>query len=207
MPEPLKKKFTLIFATSNSYKVEEVKKILRNYPVNITQKNLKGHEIQSESVKQIAEASVLQASLKSRGAVFVEDTGLFIKALSGFPGPYASYVHRTLGNSGVLKLLDGEPDREAHFLSVVSFCAQDIKPVSFTGITFGKISEDERGSYGFGFDPIFKPKEVYDSTFAEMPIDEKNKHSHRAKAINKFIEWLSTYYIPSALAKKGERAI
>jgi XTP/dITP diphosphohydrolase len=203
----LEKKFSLIFATNNSYKVKEVKKILKKYPVNIIQKNLKGHEIQSESVKQIAEASSLQASLKSRGAVFVEDTGLFIKALNGFPGPYASYVHRKLGNSGVLKLLNGESDRVAHFLSVVSFCAQDIKPVSFTGITFGTISEEEKGSYGFGFDPIFKPEEVYDSTFAEMSIDEKNTYSHRAKSIKKFIEWLSIYYIPSTHAKMGEKAI
>ena len=198
MSKTQKKSFSLLFATGNPHKVEEVKLILGDYPIEIKCADVKGREIQAETVEEIAEASALQAFKKIGKPLFVEDTGLFIEALSGFPGPFASYVHRTIGIAGVLKLLKGVADRRAEFRSAVAFCASEVKPVCFLGIALGRISREERGIHGFGFDPIFEPDGGGDRTFAEMTIDEKNTYSHRACAVRKFVEWYIKHYVANS---------
>jgi XTP/dITP diphosphohydrolase len=127
--------------------------------------------------------------------IFVEDAGLFIDALNGFPGPYAAYVYKTIHNNGVLKLMEEEKNRKAVFQSVIAFCSKETPtPVSFFGESKGEITQTQRieaGKSGFGFDPIFKP-EGSKKTFAEMTITEKNVYSHRANAIHKFAKWYQT---------------
>jgi XTP/dITP diphosphohydrolase len=123
----------------------------------------------------------------------VEDAGLFIDALSGFPGPYAAYVFKTINNSGILKLMENIADRHAKFQSVIAYCDDQIpfKPECFDGESKGQITISERkeqGKSGFGFDPIFQPTGS-GKTFAEMTITEKNGYSHRAMAVHKFAEW------------------
>jgi XTP/dITP diphosphohydrolase len=123
----------------------------------------------------------------------VEDAGLFIDALDGFPGPYAAYVYKTIHNSGILKLMKNLPDRKAKFQSVIAYCDEQTvcDPTCFEGEVKGEITPIERkeqGKSGFGFDPIFQP-DGSKKTFAEMTIDEKNGCSHRAKAIRRFAEW------------------
>jgi XTP/dITP diphosphohydrolase len=124
--------------------------------------------------------------------VVVEDAGLFVEGLGGFPGPYAAYVYRTIGNAGLLKLLKDVGDRRARFVSVVAYFSGGAdKPVCFRGVVDGLILEEERkgrGEGGFGFDPVFKP-DGCDVSFAEMSVDEKNRFSHRAEAFRKFGEW------------------
>jgi XTP/dITP diphosphohydrolase len=179
----------LFFATGNPHKLKEVQHFLRPYPIEIKGVDLKGKEIQGETVEEIAEFSVLQAFQKMRKPIFTEDTGLFIKQLGGFPGPFSSYVYKTIGLAGILKLLDSVQDRSAEFKSAIAFCAPAITPICFLGTSSGTISLKEQGIHGFGFDPIFKPNDGKNRTFAEMEIDEKTQLSHRTRSLKKLITW------------------
>ena len=112
----------VFFATGNVNKFNEARSILGSYGVAVGMLKLKGDEIQSDSLQEIAEKSVLNAYRKSGLPIFVEDAGLFIDSLSGFPGPYAAYVYKTIHNSGILKLMEDVKDRSATFRSVISYC-------------------------------------------------------------------------------------
>ncbi len=186
----------VFFATSNIHKFQEARSILGAMGIAVGMLKLKGDEVQSESLQVIAEKSVQNAFRRSGLPIFVEDAGLFIGALKGFPGPYAAYVYHTIGNRGILKLMAGEERREATFQSIISYCDQDnsLDPLSFYGESKGEITLSERleqGKSGFGFDPIFQPAGSK-KTFAEMTIQEKNGYSHRAMAIRKFALWYRT---------------
>ena len=183
------KRVTVSFVTSNTHKVEEAKYVLRNYPLEVKHLNAKRLEIQAETVEEIAKYSALQAARDYKASIFVEDTGLFIDALNGFPGPYASYVYTTTDKNGILKLLEGVTYRKAVFRSAVAFCDIAEKVSCFTGECIGNISSETRGDYGFGFDPIFKPLNGAGKTFAEMRLDEKSAISHRFYALRKFADW------------------
>jgi XTP/dITP diphosphohydrolase len=121
--------------------------------------------------------------------IFVEDAGIFVKALNGFPGPYSSYVYRTLGTKGILKLMSNIKSRGAYFQAIIAFSNPEEQPTCFIGRVKGKISLKERGTSGFGYDPIFEPSKGDGRTFAEMSTEEKNRLSHRAEALRKFAEW------------------
>jgi XTP/dITP diphosphohydrolase len=189
---PLKGK-VVFFATGNVNKFNEARRILGSYSIAVGMLKLKGDEIQSDSLQEIAENSVQYAYRESGMPIFVEDAGLFIDSLSGFPGPYAAYVYKTIHNSGILKLMEEVKNRGATFRSVISYCDDKTvcQPLSFQGESKGEITTTERkaqGKSGFGFDPIFQPAGS-SKTFAEMTIQEKNSYSHRADAIRKFAEW------------------
>ena len=153
---------------------------------------MKGDEIQSDSIKDIAQTAVTNAFKQTGLPIFVEDAGLFIDALEGFPGPYAAYVFKTIRNNGILKLMEGVADRQAKFQSVIAYLDSNLlQPECFFGESKGTITQTERteqGKSGFGFDPIFLP-DGSSKTFAEMTIEEKNCYSHRAMAIRKFAKW------------------
>ena len=179
----------IYFATSNMHKFEEVRLVLGEYGIGVVKLNVKGLEIQADDLEAIARTAVTNLIKTHSFHTLVEDAGLFIKALNGFPGPYSSYVLRTIGNEGVLKLMQNVIDRRAEFKSAVAFCAPNIKPICFQGVVEGSLSLDARGTHGFGFDPIFVPSEGYGRTFAEMEMEEKNKISHRIRAIRAFAKW------------------
>ena len=183
------------FATGNVNKFNEARSILSPYGIAVGMLRVKGDEIQSDSLKEIAQASVINAYKRSRLPIFVEDAGLFIDALSGFPGPYAAYVYKTIHNSGILRLMENMKNRQAKFQSVIAYCDQTLcQPECFDGESNGEITLIERrqkGKSAFGFDPIFQPVGSRKS-FAEMTIEEKNGFSHRAMAIRKFAEWYKT---------------
>ena len=180
----------IFFATNNINKFNEARKVLAEHKIAVGMLRVKTLEIQSESLKEIAETSVLQAFEKCHLPIIVEDAGLFIDALNGFPGPYAAYVYRTIGNRGLLKLMADNEDRKAKFQSVVAYYSAELKsPICFKGEVKGEvIRKEKKGKSGFGFDPIFKPEDS-NETFAEMTTVEKNKYSHRAHALQKFAEW------------------
>jgi XTP/dITP diphosphohydrolase len=183
----------VFFATGNINKYKEARSILRNYGIAVGMLKLKGDEIQSDSLQEIAENSAKYAFSRSGLPIFVEDAGLFVDALSGFPGPYAAYAYKTIHNGGIVKLMENVVDRRATFRSVISYCDEEnpSKPQSFMGECKGIITTAERraeGKSGFGFDPIFQP-DGSNATFAEMTIAEKNGYSHRASAVRKFAEW------------------
>jgi XTP/dITP diphosphohydrolase len=184
------------FATGNINKFNEAQSILSQYGIAVGMLRLKGDEVQSDSLREIAQKSVLAAYKRSQLPIFVEDAGLFIEALNGFPGPYAAYAYKTIGNSGVLKLMDNTANRDAQFQSVIAYCdsQNSSEPRCFLGESNGAITPVERqgeGKSGFGFDPIFQPDRSA-RTFAEMTITEKNTYSHRAMAIRKFADWYTS---------------
>ena len=180
----------IFFATGNLHKFNEARKILAEYDISVAMLKIKTLEIQSDDIEEIAKASVLNATREVNLPTIVEDAGLFIEALNGFPGPYSSYTYRTIGVHGILKLLKGVENREAQFRSVVAFYDPSNESLKcFQGIVEGVIARKPKGYSGFGFDPIFEPKEYIGKTFGEMSIEEKNRFSHRAKALRKFAEW------------------
>lgn len=180
----------IFFATGNLHKFDEARKILAKYDISVAMLKIKTLEIQADDIKEVAETSVLNIAREINLPIIVEDTGLFIKALNGFPGPYSSYVYRTLGINGILKLLEGAENRKAQFKSVVAFYDPNNRNLRcFEGIVDGMITREPKGCSGFGFDPIFEPEEKPGKTFGEMTTEEKNKFSHRARALRKFAEW------------------
>ncbi|MCS7097097.1 MAG: RdgB/HAM1 family non-canonical purine NTP pyrophosphatase [Candidatus Methanomethylicia archaeon] len=144
-------------------------------------------EIQALNLSEIASFAARKAFEHLRKPLIVEDDGLFIKTLNGFPGPFSSYVYSTIGVNGILKLMNGVKDRECYFESAVAFCSEGICEV-FIGRVYGFISEVARGQKGFGYDPIFIPKGE-NTTFAEISLEHKCLISHRALALRSFATW------------------
>ena len=180
------------FVTSNVHKFQEARRILSEYKIATARLKVEAVEIQDDSLENIAKFSALDAVKNCGLPVFVEDAGLFIDALDGFPGPYSKYVYNTVGLKGVLKLMKNVTNRDAHFKSVVAFATPEEEPICFVGKVEGKISLQEQGTSGFGYDPIFIPHEDEGRTFAEMTTTEKNRYSHRGNALRKFGEWYSS---------------
>jgi len=179
----------IFFVTENIHKFDEARKLLAGYNIAVAMLKIKTSEIQDDDLEKIAEKGALDAVAKSHLPIIVEDAGLFIEALNGFPGPYSSYVYRTIGKEGILKMLKGRKDRKAQFRSIIAFCNQEKVVKTFQGIVEGTITEEVKGSGGFGFDPIFEPIEQPGKTFGELTTEEKNRLSHRACALRKFAEW------------------
>jgi len=190
----LKKDRVTFFVTGNVHKFHEARRVLSKFNLATAMLNFEAVEIQDDDIKEIAMASSLDAARKCGLPVFVEDAGLFIEALRGFPGPYSNYVYRTIGVRGVLNLMEKIKNRDAHFLSVIAFCDPEEKRqlMCFEGRVDGKIHYEERGRQGFGFDPIFEPAGGNGVTFAEMSSEEKNRYSHRGLALRKFAGWFKS---------------
>ncbi|MEM1552459.1 MAG: XTP/dITP diphosphatase [Candidatus Bathyarchaeia archaeon] len=181
----------VFFATNNFNKFNEARRVLNRYRIAVGMIRVKTLEIQSESLEEIAKTSAVHAYKQCSLPIIVEDAGLFVEALNGFPGPYSSYVYKTIGNEGLLKLMEEAKNRKAKFQSVVAFFSGELEsPICFKGEVVGEITKEVRreSHYGFGFDPIFKPANSQ-RTFAEMSIAEKNRYSHRARAFLKFAKW------------------
>ncbi|HXG13947.1 MAG TPA: RdgB/HAM1 family non-canonical purine NTP pyrophosphatase [Candidatus Nitrosotenuis sp.] len=173
----------LFFASSNRHKYEEAKEILSYYGIRLKFLKFEAVEIQSDSLFEIARKKALDAYSKCKKPIIIEDDGLFINSLGGFPGPYSSYVFKTIGNSGVIKLV--KKDRRAEFCAIISYCDKTKRPTQFQGVTKGTISKKPRGR-GWGYDPIFVPRGKT-KTYGEMT--EKNTISHRYRALKKFATW------------------
>lgn len=187
MPETVR----LLFATSNRNKFDEAKAILNRAGINVEQYTARPPELQSDSLEEIARDNLLHVLKATRRPIFVEDAGLFINQLNGFPGPYSSYVLRTIGNPGVLRLMEGVKERAAVFRSVIAYGSPTQPCVVFIGETQGEITHQIRGTH-WGFDPIFNPREGAGQTYAELSTDTKNRISHRAKSLGKLVDWLRT---------------
>ena len=178
----------IIFVTGNSHKVKEAGDILSSLGITVEQNNCGYPELQENELEKIAAYGAQWAANKLGSEVMVDDSGLFIRALGGFPGPYSAYVFDTLGNERILKLMDMETDRKAMFRCVIGHCRPGERARLFKGEVDGEISIVGRGEAGFGYDPIFA---VGGKTFGEMGDDQKNLLSHRYMALLKFAKWLN----------------
>jgi XTP/dITP diphosphohydrolase len=173
------------FITSNGGKFKEVKDYLERRGIECQWLKESYEEIQADTTEEISSNSAKKLSFKLKDKFFIDDTGLYIESLKGFPGPYSSYILKTIGNTGILELLKNK-DRKAYFLTVISYF--DGKCIrSYSGRVDGVISETPTGTNGFGYDPIFIPSDSKIS-LAEMTLEGKNNHSHRIKALKLFLK-------------------
>jgi len=188
----------IYFATSNDSKFAEAELALAEFGVRLGRLRTKGTELQSDDVAVIASAAASRLATLQHKPFFVEDTGLFVKSLAGFPGAYAAFVNRTIGPRGLLRLLAGSSDRSAEFVSAVAYVQASRRPRVFVGRLRGEISLKVRGSRGFGFDPVFVP-EGMKRTLGELSLNEKCLVSHRSRALKSFGRWLGSRKIKESL--------
>jgi XTP/dITP diphosphohydrolase len=176
----------MLFVTSNPGKAREAAEILGEEVERVDHDYA---EIQSDSLVEIAEKGVRECYDELGEPCFVDDSGMFVEGVDGFPGPYSSYVYSTLGIGGVLRALEGVEDRSARFDCAVAYHDGD-EVHTFEGTVRGRVAYEPRGEGGFGYDPVFEVKEdERGRTFAEMSPDEKNAVSHRRRAFEAFSDW------------------
>jgi XTP/dITP diphosphohydrolase len=186
----------LVIATNNQHKVEEIRRALGNKIKLISLKDLGCREEIPEDGTTLKENAYQKAKYvwdKYKKNCFADDTGLMVEALGGAPGVYsARYAGEHCSFDDNIDLLlenmEGKTNRNAYFATVICLI-QDGEPVYFEGKCEGCILTERYGRGGFGYDPIFMPKD-YGESFAEISMEEKNKISHRGKATEKLIKHL-----------------
>ncbi len=177
----------LSFASTNENKFGEIKSILQKYELKIEFCKMEIKEMQSDSISEIAFEKARYAFSYINSPVIVEDDGLFIDRLNGFPGQYSAFVYKTIGNTGILDLLRNYENRSAEFVSIVAFSSGKSQQI-FEGKIRGHIAKAITEG-GWGFDPIFIPSGSH-LTFGQLKnIQKKQEFSHRSKALLQFIEW------------------
>src|SRR5919112_6494605 len=184
----------IFFVSNNIHKYSEIKSILHDRTTDIILNFYKQNiiEIQDDKIEKIAIEKAKSAYNIVKRPIIIEDDGLFINSLNGFPGQYSSYVFKALGNKGILHLLECSKDRSAFFKSIFVYYNGIITKV-FTGQVNGKISSTITDG-GWGYDPIFIPlhnDNINDcKTFATLSqSNKKNEVSHRKIALDKFVKW------------------
>lgn len=188
----------IVFATNNQNKIKEVQALVPKHITLLSLKNIGCHEELPETTGTIEGNAQQKASyVKAHYGYdcFADDTGLEVDALNGAPGVdtahYAGPQRSAEDNMNkLLTNLKQAPSRKAQFKTVIALHLNGALK-TFTGICKGEITTEKQGTQGFGYDPIFKA-EGYDQTFAEIPLEEKNKIGHRGKAVQQLIEFLNT---------------
>ncbi|GAP72325.1 nucleoside 5-triphosphatase RdgB [Candidatus Symbiothrix dinenymphae] len=183
----------IVFATNNAHKLDEVRQILGNSIEVVSLSDIHCEEDIPETADTLEGNALLKARFVKEHYgydCFADDTGLEIKALNNEPGVYSARYAGEAKNSAanrqkVLQNLHGETDRSARFRTVIALIL-DGREHLFEGTVEGKIITEERGDGGFGYDCIFVP-EGCSKTFAELGAEAKNKISHRARAVAKFV--------------------
>ena len=192
----------ILFATGNAHKISEAAAILNLLGHTVSPLLIDGNlpelvEPQADDLETVASAKINQAKSMVQGtpladsAILVEDSGLFIDSLDGFPGPFSSYVERSVGLNGILKLLDGIEERRAEYRAVAILEVEG-RELLATGVCQGVIAEECLGERGFGYDPIFVPDEGDGRTCAQMSSEEKSEISHRGRALKAMSELLKS---------------
>ncbi|GAB3431856.1 RdgB/HAM1 family non-canonical purine NTP pyrophosphatase [Niabella aquatica] len=190
---------TLIFATNNIHKVNEIRNALNHHfeIISLKEAGINKDIPEPHHTLEANASEKSQTIFKLTGSnCFSEDTGLEVEALNGEPGvKSARYAEGEEQYNDITdKLLDklnGANNRKARFRTVISLIING-KELLFEGICTGNISRERRGTNGFGYDPVFVPDGA-DKTFAEMTMDEKKQYSHRAKALAKLVEEIEGY--------------
>lgn len=164
----------ITYVTGNWAKIDSARQILEPLGYEIDNVKIETIEIQADTTEEVAIYSAKWASEKLKCDVLKNDSGLFVESLNGFPGVYTHYVDETLGEDGLLKLLDGVDNRKAYFKEVLAYCEYDKDPITFVGITPGTIAKEKSGNFGWSWDFIFIP-EGQEKTLGCYPDKERWK--------------------------------
>ena len=165
----------ITYVTGNSFKVKLAKEVLEPLGIEIDNIKIDCPEIQADSIEEVSIFSSKYTSDYLKCDTLKNDSGLVIPSLNGFPGAYTKYVEETIGEDGVLKLLDGIEDRYAYFLEVLAYTKYNGETVTFTSKTEGTLAKVKSGENGWSWDYIFIPKGT-NKTLAEYPDDERWKY-------------------------------
>lgn len=188
----------LVFASNNKNKIKEIQQLLPDTIEILSLESIGCNEEIPETADTIEGNAKLKANYvteKYGYDCFADDTGLEIEALNGEPGVYSARYAGDHKNSEdnmtkVLNALANSNNRKAHFKTVIALNIKGEQQL-FTGIAKGKITTEKSGNQGFGYDPIFQP-EGYQETFADLSLEIKNQISHRGKATQMLIDYLTT---------------
>lgn len=188
----------ICFATNNANKLKEINQILGDGFEIVSLQEIGCHEELPETHETLEENSHEKAEYvytRYQVPVFADDTGLEVDALGGEPGVYTAMYAGMDRNANknmqkVLHGLQGKTDRSAAFRTIITYIDES-GTYAFEGKVSGQIAQGQQGAEGFGYDPIFIP-EGYSETFAELPASEKNKISHRKRAIEKLVDFLKS---------------
>ena len=186
----------IVFATNNPHKLDEIRKITSGKLEILSLSDINCHDEIAETGTTLEENALIKAQyIKDKYGFdcFADDTGLEVDALNGAPGVisahYAGEPRCAQKNmQKLLRKMHGKINRNARFRTVIALIIGNEKHL-FEGTVEGTIIENECGTAGFGYDPIFQPN-GYHQTFAELGDEVKNKISHRALAVEKFLEWV-----------------
>ena len=180
----------IYFVTTNKHKFQEVKDILKDYPIELEHLDMEYEENHDFSMEEITKQAAKKLSSELNKTIILEDTGLFFEAYPNFPGALPKFVINTLSFKGIFKLLEGE-SRKAYFKTVAAFCEPEKEPVLFEGIMKGEITKEvfNKDKDEMPYDKIFIP-EGKDKTISDMSLEEKNSFSQRSKAFKKFGEFV-----------------
>ena len=187
----------LIFATNNKHKIREINDLLDNRFNILGLADVSITEDIPEDADNLADNALFKARYvheRTGMNVFADDTGLEVDALNGAPGVFsARYAGADKSPDDniikLLKQLKGVANRKARFRTVIALVFNN-REYLFEGKVEGEIIQNRKGTGGFGYDPVFMA-EGYDQTFAEIPLSEKNKISHRAQAMKKLLAFLA----------------
>ncbi|MEW6721682.1 MAG: RdgB/HAM1 family non-canonical purine NTP pyrophosphatase [Candidatus Micrarchaeota archaeon] len=178
----------VFFATSNPHKFDEAAAILKKAGIIAERFPFEHREMRSDDLEEVAREAVEEAFRRCQSPVFVEDSGLFVDALNGFPGTYSAWALRKIGCEGLLRLMKGVSRRSARFEACIAY--HDGSEITcFRGVCPGRIAEEARGRGGFGYDPVFVP-EGGTQTFSEN-ASLKNALSHRYKSLLEFSKYFA----------------
>ncbi|MFA5557265.1 MAG: non-canonical purine NTP diphosphatase [Flavobacteriaceae bacterium] len=187
----------LVFASHNKHKIQEIKQLLPNNIEIVSLEEIGCKEDIPETADTIEGNATLKADYVTQNyglPCFADDSGLEVEVLDGAPGVFSARYGGEQKNDNdniekLLEVLKNETNRKAQFKTVIALNLNKEKHL-FTGIIKGEIITEKKGTKGFGYDPVFVP-ENSSKTFAEFSAEDKNKVSHRAKAVKKLVEWLT----------------
>ena len=171
--------------TSNPGKVREYQESLSHLGIEMEHLHLPYDEIQTFDLEEVVDKGIIEILGKGIDGFIIDDSGLFINGLKGFPGVWSAFVQKTIGNEGILKLMENVDDRDAEFRCCIG-CHMKGETIIVTGICKGKILYEEKGTGGFGYDPLFSLDGM--TSFAQISTEEKNRFSHRGNATRLLIE-------------------
>ena len=174
----------VLFATGNAGKLKEVQAKFAPLGFEVEQLKDEYPEIQADTLEEVVQEGLKWLWERHKLPIIIDDSGLFIEALGGFPGVYSAYVFKTLGCKGILKQMEDLDNRRAEFRCCAGYVNTNGQIIFKTGDSQGSIIHEKRGSEGFGYDPIFMPDE-FSQTFAELDMESKNQISHRGRAFEK----------------------